>query len=144
MLTGCYIQRNIDSYYITSLEITADAGTHQCHTRVDSGDQNQRPHLRVLTRLFTLSYDHRSLFNSSLALDKVNKLICILLIPSSVGNLGVIVVPVCKPVFRNLPYSYTWPLKKNKKQTHSYTWSSKMLTHSYTALWLLYPFIAGS
>ena len=47
------------------------------------------------------------------------------------GNLGVNLVRVCEPVFRNLPHSYTWPLKK---QTHSYTLSSKMLTHSYTAL----------
>ena len=28
------------------------------------------------------------------------------------SNLGVIVVRVCEPVFRNLPHSYTWPLKK--------------------------------
>ena len=28
------------------------------------------------------------------------------------GNMGVIVVRVCEPVFRNLPHSYTWPLKK--------------------------------
>ena len=34
------------------------------------------------------------------------------------GNLGVIVVRVCEPEFRNLPHSYTWPLKK---WTHSYT-----------------------
>ena len=26
------------------------------------------------------------------------------------GNLGVILVRVCEPVFRNLPHSYTWPL----------------------------------
>ena len=57
------------------------------------------------------------------------------------GNLGVNVVRVCESVFRNLPHSFSWPLKK---QTHSYTSSSKILTHSYTALWLLYPFIAGS
>ena len=31
-----------------------------------------------------------------------------------------------------------------KKQTRSYTWSSEMLTYSYTALRFLYPFIAGS
>ena len=47
------------------------------------------------------------------------------------GNLGVIVVRVFEPVFRNLPQSYTWPLKK---RTHSYIRSSEMLTHSYTAL----------
>ena len=47
------------------------------------------------------------------------------------GNLGVIVVRVFEPVFRNLPHSYTWPLKK---RTHSYTRSSEMLAHSYTAL----------
>ena len=29
-----------------------------------------------------------------------------------VGNLGVILVRVCEPVFQNLPHSYTWPLKK--------------------------------
>ena len=34
------------------------------------------------------------------------------------GNLGVIVVRVCEPVFRNLSHSFTRPLKK---QTHSYT-----------------------
>ena len=47
-----------------------------------------------------------------------------------VGNLVVIVVQVFQPVFRNLPHSYTWPLKK---RTHSYTRSSEMLTHSDTA-----------
>ena len=47
------------------------------------------------------------------------------------GNLGVIVVRVCEPVFQNLPHSYTWPLKK---RTHSYTRSSEMLTFSYTVL----------
>ena len=26
-----------------------------------------------------------------------------------VGNLGVILVRVCEPVFQNLPHSYTWP-----------------------------------
>ena len=45
------------------------------------------------------------------------------------GNLGVTVVRVCEPVFKNLPHSNTWPLKK---RTHSYTCSSKMLTYSYT------------
>ena len=43
---------------------------------------------------------------------------------------GVIVVRVFEPVFRNLTHSYIWPLKER--------------THSYTALWFLYPFIAGS
>ena len=43
------------------------------------------------------------------------------------GNLGIILVRVCEPVFRNLSHSYTWPLKK---RTHSYTRSSEMLTHS--------------
>ena len=47
------------------------------------------------------------------------------------GNLGVILVRVFEPVFRNLSQSYTWPLKK---RYHSYTRSSEMLTHSYTAL----------
>ena len=56
------------------------------------------------------------------------------------GNLGVVLVQVCEPVFQNLPHSYTWPLKK---QTYSYTWSSKMLTYTYTALWFLYPLFAG-
>ena len=27
------------------------------------------------------------------------------------GNLEVIVVQVCEPVFRNRPHSHTWPLK---------------------------------
>ena len=31
-----------------------------------------------------------------------------------------------------------------EKRTHSYTWSSETLTYSYSALWFLYPFIAGS
>ena len=61
------------------------------------------------------------------------------------GGGGVIVVRVCEPEFRNLPHSYTCPLRK---WTHSYTWSSKILTYSYRpiALWfsIAYPFIAGS
>ena len=52
------------------------------------------------------------------------------------GNLGVILVRVCEPVFQNLPHSYTWP---SKKRTHSYTWSSKILTYSYIALWFFVP-----
>ena len=28
------------------------------------------------------------------------------------GNLVVILVRVCEPVFRNLPHSFSWPLKK--------------------------------
>ena len=40
-------------------------------------------------------------------------------------NLGVILVQVCEPVFRNLPHSYTWPLKK---RTLSYTRSSEIMT----------------
>ena len=56
------------------------------------------------------------------------------------GNFGVIVVRVCETEFRNLPHSYTWPLRK---WSHSYTWLSKMLTYSYTFLLFLYPFIAG-
>ena len=47
---------------------------------------------------------------------------------------------MCEPVFQNLPHSCTWPLKK---RIHLYTWSSKMLTYSYTALWFLYPLFAG-
>ena len=46
-------------------------------------------------------------------------------------NLGIILVLMCEPVFRNLRHSYTWPLKTG---THSYTISSEMFTHSYTAL----------
>ena len=57
-----------------------------------------------------------------------------------VGNLGVILVRVCEPVFQNLSHSYTLP---SKKRTHSYTWSSKMLTCSYTALWFFEPIFAG-
>ena len=34
------------------------------------------------------------------------------------GNLGVILVQVCEPVFSNLPQSYTW---SSKKMTYSYT-----------------------
>ena len=66
------------------------------------------------------------------------------------GNLRVIVVRLCEPVFRNLYNSYTWPLEKNKKknkkkkkktkkktkkkQTYSYSWSSEILAYSYIAL----------
>ena len=48
-------------------------------------------------------------------------------------NLGVIVVRVCEPVFqKNLPHSYTWPLKK---RTHSYTmYLIIQNTYSYIAL----------
>ena len=49
-------------------------------------------------------------------------------------------VRMCKPVFQNLPHSYTWP---SKERTHSCTWSSKMLTYSYTALWFFVPIFAG-
>ena len=60
------------------------------------------------------------------------------------GNLGVNVVlwaSISKPTtFIYLAFEKKTK-KKQKKQTHSYTWSSKMLTHSYTALWLLYPFM---
>ena len=38
------------------------------------------------------------------------------------GNLGVIVVRKCEPVFRNQIHSYTWPLKK---RTHSYILNQK-------------------
>ena len=34
------------------------------------------------------------------------------------GNLGVILVRVCEPVFQNLPNPYTW---RSKIRTHSYT-----------------------
>ena len=46
-------------------------------------------------------------------------------------NLGIIVLLVFEPVFQNLPYAYTWPLKI---WSHSYTRSSEMLTHSYITL----------
>ena len=59
----------------------------------------------------------------------------------SADNFGVIVIRICEPVFRNLPHSYTWPLKN---WTNSYTWSSEMLSYSYTALWFFYSFIAGN
>ena len=62
--------------------------------------------------------------------------LCVYVCGGGGGNLGVILVRVCEPVFQNLPHSYTWP---SKKRTHSYTWSSKMLTYSYTALWLFVP-----
>ena len=39
---------------------------------------------------------------------------------------GVIVVLVFEPIFRHLPHSYTWTLKK---RSHSYTRLSEMLTH---------------
>ena len=52
------------------------------------------------------------------------------------GNLGVIVVQVCEPVFQNLPHLYTWPLKT---RTHSYTRSSEMLTYSYTVFCFFVP-----
>ena len=52
------------------------------------------------------------------------------------GTLGIILVRVWDPVLRNLPHSYTWPLKK---QTYSYTGSSEMLTHSYAAHWFFLP-----
>ena len=32
------------------------------------------------------------------------------------GNLGLIMVRVCESVFKNLPHSYFWPLKKNNKK----------------------------
>ena len=34
------------------------------------------------------------------------------------GNLGVILVRVCEPVFQNLPHSYTWPSKKTDPFIH--------------------------
>ena len=53
-----------------------------------------------------------------------------------VGNLGVIVVWVCEPEFRNLPHFIYLAFEKS---THSYTWSSKMLTYSYTGLCFSVP-----
>ena len=55
----------------------------------------------------------------------------------SVSNFGTgVPASISKPT----PFIYLafWPLKK---RTHSYTWSSKMLTYSYTALWFLNPVI---
>ena len=52
------------------------------------------------------------------------------------GNLWVILVRVCEPVFWNLPHSYTWTLKK---RTHSYARSSEIMTHSYTTRWFFVP-----
>ena len=56
-------------------------------------------------------------------------------------NLGVIVVRVFEPVFRNLFQSYTWPLKN---WTHSYTRSTEMLPIHILTFDILYQFIAGS
>ena len=39
------------------------------------------------------------------------------------SNLGVILVPLCEPVFWNLPQSYTW---SSKNITYSYTWLNKI------------------
>ena len=50
----------IGSYLITSLD------TNAYHTHADSGDLDQRPHLRVPARPFTFSYDYLILFNSCL------------------------------------------------------------------------------
>ena len=44
------------------------------------------------------------------------------------GNLGVILVRVCDPVFWKLPQSYTWP---SKNMTYSYTLLYTMLTYLY-------------
>ena len=47
-------------------------------------------------------------------------------------NLKIILIRVWQPVFRDLPQSYTWPIKK---RIHSYTGLSEMLTNSYTVHW---------
>ena len=39
-------------------------------------------------------------------------------------------------VSKPTPFIYL-DFEKNNKQTHSYTWSPKMLTYSYTAVWFL-------
>ena len=59
-----------------------------------------------------------------------------------VANLGLIVVQVFEPVFRNLPLSYTWHLKKNGPiyvLDRLKCWPIHILPFNF-----LYPFIAGS
>ena len=54
---------------------------------------------------------------------------------------GIILVRVCEPIFRNLPHSYTWPLKK---RTHSYTRSPDILPIHILPVDFLYPFMFSS
>ena len=56
------------------------------------------------------------------------------------GNLGVILVRVCEPVFQNLPHSHTWPLKNGPIHIlpHPKCWPIHILPFDF-----LYPFFAG-
>ena len=57
------------------------------------------------------------------------------------GNLGVIVVRVCEPLFQNVLHSYTWSLKKNGPihiPDYPKCWPIHILPFDF-----LYPFIAG-
>ena len=56
------------------------------------------------------------------------------------GNLGVIFVRVCEPVFQNLPHLYTWPLKKRTIHIfdHPKCWPIHILPFDF-----LYPSFAG-
>ena len=58
-----------------------------------------------------------------------------------VGNLGVILVRVCEPVFQNLPHSYTWSLKKT--DPFIYLIIQNVDLFIYCPLIFLYPFFAG-
>ena len=53
---------------------------------------------------------------------------------------GVIVVRVCEPVFRNLPHSYTWPLKNGPIHIldRPKCWPIHILSFDF-----VYPFLAG-
>ena len=60
------------------------------------------------------------------------------------GGLGVIVVRECEPVFRNLPYSYTWTLKTKKDGPMHILDRLKCVPIHILLLDFLYLFIAGS
>ena len=66
---------------------------------------------------------------------------CLILMGVWGGNLGVIVIRVCEPVFQNLPNSCTWPLKNGPIRIlhHPKCWPIHILPFDF-----LYPFIAGS
>ena len=51
---------------------------------------------------------------------KIVSVISSIIIAGVWGNLGVIVVQIFEPVFRNLPHSYTWPLKKTDPFIYMY------------------------
>ena len=55
------------------------------------------------------------------------------------GNLRVILVRVCGPVFETYP-NHIPGLRK--KMTYSYTWLNRMFTYSYTVLWFLFTLFA--